>query len=429
MAKDKYDFIQDILTNKRLTPSQKERVLKLTKSEIEKDRTLGKDLEERVLKLENKNDEVTLFRNNIEIDDDCKDNIGNGLASNSENDTNNELLESFKKKFKDPFSNNGLTKFLLEFNNDPVLKYAWHNVETEDALMRINASCESNKYDIIKHQNILEKRLAKLLNKYFISPQIKAIFLGFITGQDYGKTKYVPWSNDNIRINWKANSLLLWCDSNPGIPPHIAAPLARNLKSKGFKFDEKIVLKSTIDPLIYFSNLIIHFKHMFKIRSVNNPLRPLIENYNREFNNELVNISFTNNFYDNIDLFTVVDKLLECYKKVINIIIEICEEKKLGRPEVKLSFFENEYDNSIEFIIHHKNVPFYGKTPYQTKNRIGEKQKILIEDQINGLCYLIIRAKFENSGSYEINLWDNRVPRYSKIEDLEGVQYILKFKQ
>jgi len=44
MAKDKYDFIQEILEDKKLTPAQRERVFELTKVEIQKDGHLGKDL-------------------------------------------------------------------------------------------------------------------------------------------------------------------------------------------------------------------------------------------------------------------------------------------------------------------------------------------------------------------------------------------------
>lgn len=52
MAKDKYDFIQELLENKKLQPAHRERVLMLTKEEIKKEGIASKDLEERVKKLE-----------------------------------------------------------------------------------------------------------------------------------------------------------------------------------------------------------------------------------------------------------------------------------------------------------------------------------------------------------------------------------------
>ncbi|HRO09003.1 MAG TPA: hypothetical protein PK047_09055 [Saprospiraceae bacterium] len=54
MARNKYDFIKEILESKKISPAQRERVLLLTKEEVKKDGALGKELEERVKKLEEK---------------------------------------------------------------------------------------------------------------------------------------------------------------------------------------------------------------------------------------------------------------------------------------------------------------------------------------------------------------------------------------
>ena len=52
--KNKYDFIQEILESKKLTVAQRERVLKLAKEEIKKEGVIGKELEDRIRKLEEK---------------------------------------------------------------------------------------------------------------------------------------------------------------------------------------------------------------------------------------------------------------------------------------------------------------------------------------------------------------------------------------
>jgi hypothetical protein len=52
MAKNKYDFIKEILESKKMTSTQRERVLLLAKDEIEKDSNTEKDLHKRVKKLE-----------------------------------------------------------------------------------------------------------------------------------------------------------------------------------------------------------------------------------------------------------------------------------------------------------------------------------------------------------------------------------------
>lgn len=51
---NKYDFIQQLLENKKITPAQRERVFLLTKEEFKKEGIRGKELEERVKKLEEK---------------------------------------------------------------------------------------------------------------------------------------------------------------------------------------------------------------------------------------------------------------------------------------------------------------------------------------------------------------------------------------
>ena len=52
MAKDKYDFINDILERDKLRPAQLERVLLLIKEEFKKEGNFGKELDERVKRLE-----------------------------------------------------------------------------------------------------------------------------------------------------------------------------------------------------------------------------------------------------------------------------------------------------------------------------------------------------------------------------------------
>lgn len=63
MAKDKYDFIQELLGNNKLKPRQRERVLMLVKDEIKKDNVRGKELKNRVQRSEQKlkiNENITV---------------------------------------------------------------------------------------------------------------------------------------------------------------------------------------------------------------------------------------------------------------------------------------------------------------------------------------------------------------------------------
>jgi hypothetical protein len=63
--KNKYDFIQEILESKKLTVAQRERVLKLAKEEIKKEGVIGKELEDRIRKLEEKLDDGQKKKNQL----------------------------------------------------------------------------------------------------------------------------------------------------------------------------------------------------------------------------------------------------------------------------------------------------------------------------------------------------------------------------
>ena len=71
MTKDKYDFIQDILNDKRLKDIHRERVLKLTSDEIKREKEFNLVMEERIIRLENSidmNSEMSINDTNIEGD-------------------------------------------------------------------------------------------------------------------------------------------------------------------------------------------------------------------------------------------------------------------------------------------------------------------------------------------------------------------------
>jgi len=53
----------------------------------------------------------------------------------------------------------------------------------------------------------------------------------------------------------------------------------------------------------------------------------------------------------------------------------------------------------------------------------------LIEKQINGLCDLHIKAKFEDNQNYEVNLWDGKQRKAESISLFDGVKYLLILKK
>ena len=89
-----------------------------------------------------------------------------------------------------------------------------------------------------------------------------------------------------------------------------------------------------------------------------------------------------------------------------------------------------EYDNNIQFTIHHKNT-IYKKTIKEVveNKRNGQWFSQIIKNQINGLCDFSVKANFDNNEFAEINLWDGNQRQAIPLTNFEGVEYILKFKK
>jgi hypothetical protein len=151
----------------------------------------------------------------------------------------------------------------------------------------------------------------------------------------------------------------------------------------------------------------------------------LIENINDKSDwGDRIEIS-TINLRNNVEFFTDVDKLLQAYKKIITIILDVSETHNLGKPKVDLSL--SEAKDVTYFSIHHKNST-YKKTIKNTIERIGQKHAELIKNQINGICDLYIQADFENNEFARINLWNGEERKKEIINQCIGVEYQLIFK-
>ncbi len=153
MAKDKYDFIQEILEDKKLTPAQRERVFELTKVEIQKDGHLGKDLEQRISVIEQK---IKSDFNHIDV---LINNAGARFDNYFKNDEGIELT----------FATNHLGHFLLTLSLIEMLKKS-----SQGRVINISSAAHANGteelYDIVAPEHY-DRRLAygrsKLANLYF----------------------------------------------------------------------------------------------------------------------------------------------------------------------------------------------------------------------------------------------------------------------
>ncbi|WP_291051027.1 MULTISPECIES: hypothetical protein [unclassified Empedobacter] len=402
MDSKKYDFIQKLLNDKRLNAAQRDRVLALTQKEIEKDSFQFKTIEERLVNLEN-------------ITKDKK-----GMEESGVN--NDETVDVFDITYISP---KNTYKFLLNFNQNPILKSTCHDIDSNE-LENIKKYCGGIEYSFKKHLEKVIEEYSKFENQ-FAPPYLKALIRGYLTGLDYkGDILENGWSSQNIKFNWSSEELLIWSENNPGVPPHLSDGLANQIQQLGFEFSNPIKIKESINSFYDFKNLVIYFKKLFHIRADNSLLK-LVNFVNEKFQDQIDFIIETESFPEMIEFFVDVDKFLQAYSKIIELIIEL---DNLTKPKVVLSL--EEVDGKILFGILHKDS-IYKKSLINTKERIGDKYRNLINNQINGNCNLILEADFESDESYRLGIWNKKDlwktsrPKEEVLkEKVGGVKHILE---
>lgn len=318
-----------------------------------------------------------------------------------------------------------LQNFLKAYNQDPILKYTCHKIDTPEAINFICKECGSNVYDYDKHLALIIKAFDNLLrNSEWVSDNMIGLISAYLKGGQL-------WSSNTIEINWSHESIKNWAKDNPGIIPNPGENIQYEQRHGGFSLPTVSIFISKLTKLRIkdFGQLCIHFKNLFHIR-FDNSLEMLIEKNFSEYvkdknknNKNQVALSFSpNKFYKNIELFTDVDKLIQAIKKIIHICTK-CSRTRGEMPEIEIAFYqENEH---IILTIYHKNSQ-YQKSATNACERIGEKQMELI-NLINGLVDLHIEADFGNNEYGKINLWDGNEREFKRTSAVTGVKYILEF--
>jgi hypothetical protein len=413
MAKNKYDFIIELLENNKLNDFQKHRVLLLSAEEMKKDKELGNVLEDRVYKLEERLGLKT--RNEINEDTKVRD-----------IDENPDRLPKFY------FNPQYTYRFLRDYNQDNILTTTCHLVDSSD-LKSITDECETVSYNFSEHYKLICLRFDQLSEKYNnVNNKLIALIRGYLTGKDRnGNSLKDGWAS-NIRVNWGMKELSDWSIANPGIPPNPDNDLPFNSFDQFDEFEPKLKLVKIegihLKRIQDFSLLTLHFKYLFHLR-IDNNIHDIIENNLREDIKNKIDFSLED-LDRNIEFFTDIDKLIQTFEAIISLILVIKNEHNLPKPIVKLKFYRDEDD--VCFSIHHINTVF--KRGIEDIHRLGKNILGIISNQINGLGEFEAQGVFPDNNCYSIKYWDFKVfqdkkPHYKKIDNVEGVEYIIRMKR
>ncbi len=421
--KTKSDFIKALLAEKNLRSQEREKIIQLGIKEIgeERDNAILKVIDNTKIrlhadieKLESKVD--TLISENKFLTQNV---ILPGKSKNAK-------TESFKdnKRGRPKYFNPYWTyKFLQDYNQNPILKSTCHEIDTNE-IRTICKYCETTTYNFKSHLNKILEEAEKHIKKN-APPFIKAMILAYLTGKDIQKNDQA-WSEDNIKINWRSESVLNYSKSYK-IPPNLSRQLQKKENLPNLKIDS---FKSKINGSLVqnFRELTLHFKNLIHIRS-DNSLKSVVNNINRkyEYDRKIDFIINDEEFPTNIELFTDVDKVTQAYNEIINLIITIHQTTEL--PKVQLKFFETE--ESVKFSIHHLNS-IYRKSYEVFKNRpIGQVYENLIKNQIHGVMNFYLKAELIGNQHISVNLYNGKkmIIDSENLPGFQGVEHIFEFKK
>lgn len=415
MSKNKYDFIIELLGNKKLSDSQREKIFHLTREEIKLESINHSKLEQR----------VTMIEQRLKLPLINKDNIKTiPVNINQKKITDNKISLHGKNTNKldnyiDPKS---LYDFLLEFNQDPILKTTCHEIDDQDTISTINIICQTDIYDFEKHYKQIKISFENLTTRYQINRRIFTMFKSYID------SKTPKWSSDNVAMSWAHEDLRKWCKENPERVPNPGSNLI-NLKEKnGYILKNAFTSTLTNKNITTFSELVLFFKSLFHIKNGNSLKELIILKNKKESFDTWANIEICkDNFWSDLQLLTDVDKLVQAYSKITYLIKSVVQENGLEKPNIKVSFYE---ENDIPILsIHHTNTYYKMSVGNVIDRPFGNSFTPIIQNQINGLCDLYLKANFSNNQYAYINLWNGMKRTKTQIPEFEGVEYILKFKK
>lgn len=388
MAKTKYDFIKELLEDKKINQNQRERILELASREIGLEGTL----EERVQKIE--------------------DIIFNDNSSGNTPPPNNPPDPKILPDYIDPLN---LYNALLAYNQNPILKTTCHPISSANIEVIVHQS-GNNSYDYKKHLALIKLNFIELATNEKFTTKMYALIKNYLTGEG-------TWSSQNIKVSWSNKDLEEWSSRNPNIVPNPEDSLIEATENEGYKLEREFVSKLTNKTIRNFSELVIYFKSLWHIKD-DNPLQRILEKRNADYKyEEWANIQFIN-FSQTLNLFTDVDKLVQAYSKIIDL---IKENSNKNHQEILISYYE---EGSKKILSIHQLNTYWKKSILDTIERpFGNSMLPLIEKQINGLCDLYIRAKFNDNQSYEVNLWDGKERNAKPIPTFDGVEYLLILKK
>lgn len=386
MAKDKYDFILDLIENKKLTPSQREWVLRLSVKEMKND---GIVFDERLRKIEEKLSESNLTKKEAQNSNPTPISSDANIHSKEEN----VIIHNPKETVK-------LLKYFT--SNDKSLKYSTHSWEF-GKFSGYDHFMESIK----KEWNEIKKELLSQNNR------LHAKISSFLFQKNLGDKKddgyYECWGEKRLKFGWSSSYLKDFMSSGENRDPF------------NCRIPEKIKHIEKEKNLFYFKDYVAIFKNEIEIREDSNALKKTINSLwedvlSYDFNVKTEGVE-GNSFFTDVAIFREVIKLIFLSFK--------------ARPEFPNITIKAERNQGNFILIRIIQQGSKCRRSIDDPKIISPHGGDLgtITKSMNGLADFSISAVFSDNNKYRVNylVTDNLVNQVERIEFSDGFTYELKF--
>ena len=170
-----------------------------------------------------------------------------------ENIFENEKLFREKVKYVSP---KNLHIFLFRYNQDSILKYTCHEIDTDETIAEICHLCRTESYSIKKHTEIIVKafkQLTKALKDDNVNLDTKmyALISVYLTGMT--RSGQTEWSTLKIKTNWSSKALFEWGDNNPNIIPSPGMNIARKQRNRGYELPKAFISNLSGNRILSFN--------------------------------------------------------------------------------------------------------------------------------------------------------------------------------
>ena len=178
--------------------------------------------------------------------------------TNQDGESNGDFPKSNLPEYR---SAKDVMDFLLEYNQDPILKYTCHPIDDLSVINEIAEQCENKVYSVKSHYHLILSRFTQLREKYratgkYLDGKVVSLMRVYITGETF-RREPASWSTQSITYNWHSPELWEWSNKTPGIVPNPGENIAEFICNEGYKLPKPFISNLSGKRISTFGDLVI----------------------------------------------------------------------------------------------------------------------------------------------------------------------------